>query len=129
MALFTAALASCISYANAENQHVFVGQREDSVLLLELGEGSFENNVIISEAGEVFLKLDKIVAISKGKIAGSEEQDGIIPASSSSILSASSESFTETRDDSPEVRCSNCGTYYEPKYYKGRKCPVCKTPN
>lgn len=60
---------SCKSYAH-ENKYVFIGQNEGNgqaktAFILELRGDDLENHVQISESGEVYLKVDKIIAVPK----------------------------------------------------------------
>jgi hypothetical protein len=60
---------SCKSYAH-ENKYVFVGQNEGNgqaktAFILELMGDDLENHVQISESGEVYLKVDNIIAVPK----------------------------------------------------------------
>jgi hypothetical protein len=65
---FLLAASSCISYAK-ENKSIFIAQNEvgdaKTVLMLEMPGDDLENYVHINEQGEVFLKVNKLVAMSK----------------------------------------------------------------
>lgn len=60
----------CYSSHAHENEFVFIGQNENdgserTAFILELLGEDLENHVLINENGEVYLKVDKIVAIPK----------------------------------------------------------------
>lgn len=79
MSLFIAALTASLTYVNADQQHVFVGQSAGAdVLILDLGEDNFENHIKINEDGEVFLKIDKIIAISKEQLSHCDHHDIVL---------------------------------------------------
>lgn len=133
MFFFVSAFTSFISYANAEHQHVFLGQVQDgnnsakTIFMLDLVGDDLENHVMITETGEVFLKVDKIVAIPRNQLFfySDEVTNAALPFQTLSSPNA----ILDARDNEPEVRCSNCRTYYDPKSYRGRKCPSCGTAN
>jgi hypothetical protein len=65
------AVFSCQSYAH-ENEYVLVGQNSydgqaDTAFVLELVGDNLEDYVHINENGEVYLKVDKIVAIPRAQ--------------------------------------------------------------
>jgi hypothetical protein len=119
---------SCTVFA-AENKHIFVGQIatngvEKSVFLLNLlDEADLQNCMAITEDGEVYIKVDKIVAIPQSEIANFLVT-GLAPQYSgfNRLLAA---------DESPEIQCrnSNCRYWYAPRSCNGRKCPRCGTMN
>ena len=72
VSLFFFTIISCISFAD-ENKYIFVGQNEtaestETAFILEVEDGALENHVHISENGEVYLKVDKIIAIPKDSL-------------------------------------------------------------
>ncbi len=69
LSFFLFAILCCTSYAH-ENNFVFVGQNgagecTQTAFILELLGDNLENHVMINENGEVYLKVDKIIAIPK----------------------------------------------------------------
>src|ERR1700722_3797728 len=65
MLLFLIAALPFTSY-DEESNHILVGQKDDKVVfLLEVVGNDFENNVIVTESGEVYLKADKILTVPK----------------------------------------------------------------
>jgi hypothetical protein len=68
ISFFLFAAISCISYAK-ENKCIFIGQNEvgdaKTVFILEMLGDDFDNYVHINEHREVYLKVDKILAVSK----------------------------------------------------------------
>lgn len=71
--LFLFAVACSISYTD-ENKYVFVGQNESegcakTAFILELIGEDLSDHIQISENGEMYLKVDKILAIPKEALA------------------------------------------------------------
>ena len=72
VSLFLFTIISCTTFAD-ENKYIFVGQNEmaestETAFILEVADGALENHVHISENGEIYLKVDKIVAIPKSSL-------------------------------------------------------------
>lgn len=68
ISFFLFAAISCISYAK-ENKCIFIGQNEGddakTVFILEMLGDDFDNYIHTNEHGEVYLKVNKLLAISK----------------------------------------------------------------
>jgi len=118
---------SCITHAH-ENKYIFVGQNESvgdakTVFILELLGDDFENYVYTNERGEVYLKADKVFAISKEALHQSVNVENMSNLSTTE-LSALLASDTE------RVKCSNprCGHIYWATR-SDRHCPRCGTYN
>lgn len=60
--------SSCFSYAN-ENKYTFVGQNNEgkTAFILELVD-DLGDNIQINENGEVYIKVDKIIAVSEENV-------------------------------------------------------------
>lgn len=117
---FIAALVSCISYAKAnENKYVFVGQKgNETAFVLDIISDDMENSVSIAENGEVWIKVDKIVAIPKDQLAQCANHDQPFEENTAATLLPcflmSNASFQENADEQ-EVRCPKCRFYYIPR--------------
>jgi hypothetical protein len=120
---FIAALVSCISYVKAnENKYVFVGQRgNETAFVLDIISDDMANNVTIEENGEVWIKVDKIVAIPKDQLVECANHDNSIKENKAATLfpyflisHASSHALHENADEQ-EVRCPRCHFYYIPR--------------
>jgi hypothetical protein len=117
--------ACCTFYAN-ENKYVFVGQNGNdglakTVFVLELMGADLEQYVQINENGEVYLKVDKIVAIPK------ETFSHFASFCNSTMLTNASQNMMETGGaDEEYVCCSNCRFYYYARPGH-RDCPRCHT--
>ncbi len=119
-------LTTCFtSYAN-ENKYIFVGKTgaaedEKIAFILNLLDTDIEKYILISEAtGEVFIKVDKIVAASK---------DPLLDFRSFETFSDHIAALSDSKDEDSDVKCSKCKYYYNPQFYKGRRCPRCDTAN
>lgn len=124
MSFFLFTVICCLSYAD-ENKHIFIGQRgngelEKTAFILELVEDDVENYVHISENGEVYLKVDKIIAISADN-------------SVNSLLAIESSNFQETvipygSRVSPQPKpwkCPYCGSWWKlGEECKKEDCPT-----
>src|SRR3990167_9529567 len=110
------------SYGN-ENKYIFVGQTGSDELattafVLELIGDNLEQHVQINETGEVYLKVDKIVAIPKetfsrfANLAGSNSQPYSTQAVATSFLASNqlNEGYEEM-----EIACRKCRFYYTPR--------------
>ena len=118
---FIAALVSCISYAKAhENKYYFVGKNGDeTAFVLDIHSNNMENCVSISENGEVWLKVDKIVAIPKGEsvIYFEDSMPKIKKVMAPPYFQSSNDmpySMNERSEDQ-EVKCPKCKFYYVPR--------------
>ncbi len=114
------------SYAH-ENKHIFVGKTgqgddEKVSFILNLLDDEVEKYIHVSEeTGEIFLKVDNIVSVPKAALAqtGFNAESDLPPVME----------LIGSRNNEPDVRCSNCKRYYDPRYYHGRRCPNCGTSN
>ena len=115
---------TCTSYATDNNKYIFVGQNsqsghEKTMFVLELMDEELENHFLINGNGEVYLKVDKIVAIPKEN-PGSISYFGSVQGTQPTSLQNSYEKL--------EVTCSKCRHHYTPRPGQ-RNCPRCGTPN
>ena len=131
---FLFVVTCCTSYAN-ENKYIFVGQTGNdefakTAFVLELVGDDLEQHVQINETGEVYLKVDKIVAIPKetfsrfANLAGSNSQ----PYSTQAVASFLALNQLNEGYEEREIACSKCRFYYIPRPGH-RNCPRCETPN
>ena len=125
-------IACYTSHAN-ENKYIFVGQNgnEESsqpAFILQLNADALETFAFINENGEVYLKVDKITAISK---EDSYYQNLLSSLNTQTLTSPASNSAPILGRDTEEyVRCSNpdCRkSYYARPGH--RACPNCGTYN
>lgn len=118
--LFT--IICCTSYAH-ENKYIFIGQSGNegkTAFVLELVGDDFGDNVQINENGEVYLKVDKIIAIPKNTFAHFAYLTGIgsNPQSySTQTAMASFLALNELNDsyEEMEIPCRKCRYYYIPR--------------
>ena len=129
-------MISCLSFAN-DNNYIFIGknndeQAEKTVFVLQLMSENFENYVHISDAGEVYLKVDKIVVMQQKKVDCSSNlitDEWVLPAEmgdSGSIIQASV--FRDSLAEEIDLYCPNCKRYYTAKRWN-RTCPRCGKTN
>lgn len=120
----------CTSYAH-ENKYVFVGQNgtdkcAQTAFILELIDDDLENHVMMNENGEVYLKVDKIIAIPKDTLIHFANLSNPTGSPSASLAA----NAMVDNIDEEEVRCRNpkCRfTYYARPGH--RDCPRCGTSN
>ena len=120
------------SYAH-ENKYIFIGQNGDgesakTAFVLEVIDDELESNFHVNEAGEIYLKVDRVVAVPKEALSHmSHLSNNTQPLyfSLSHIDGDNQENYGEQ-----EVRCRNpkCRYYYTPRPGK-RDCPRCGTSN
>jgi hypothetical protein len=136
MSFFLFIVLCCTSYAH-QNKYIFVGQNENdgvakTVFLLELTEDNLGDHIQINESGEVYLKVDRIVAIPRESILNF----AFVKAQGVSNLAENAASPTLTLTppaegiDEEYVKCKNrdCGHYYYARPGH-RDCPRCGTSN
>ena len=81
-------------------------------------EDALGDNVQINENGEVYLKVDKIVAISKDafiNVASLSQNEASPAASVQSLLCSYAERALVEDYEEREVRCPSCKRYYVPR--------------
>lgn len=137
---FLCAVICCTAYAD-ENKYIFVGQNENegfakTAFILELVGDDLENHVQINGNGEVFLKVDKIVAVPKevfshfAQHANTGEQSYAAQGvgENSAVATFGAATSLEDKHEELEIRCRKCRYYYTPR--PGRwDCPRCGTSN
>jgi Zn finger protein HypA/HybF involved in hydrogenase expression len=113
----------CSSHAD-ENKQLFIGKiGEKAVFLLDVLEaGDLQNSMHISETGEVFIKVDQILALAKTEVSN-------FLATSQQLPTTNAFPETALRDNEPDVQCWNCKHWYGPRSCNGRKCPRCGAVN
>lgn len=116
-----ATLITCISYANTnENKYVFVGQTgNETSFVLEIIDDNMDN-IAINENGEVWIKVDKIIAVPKAEL---KEAQATLPIHLTSY-GAFGQSLFDSKSEA-EVRCPQCRYTYVPGPPTW-SCPRCK---
>lgn len=118
------AIFCCASYAH-ENNYIFVGQNgadesAQTAFILELLGDDLENHVMMNENGEMYLKVDKIVAIPKEtfiRFADPNEFMNTHTAPCSKIIQSDGQQFYAFAGD-----VIQCGSKVAPKKWQ---CPYC----
>jgi len=136
--LFLFFVITCTSYAN-ENKYIFVGQNEcegslTPCFILDPMTNFSEDQIMITDNGEIYLKVDQIIAIPREHFLIENHSQLTRTANSSFFNHFNTQNISMNISnieeyDSPAIRCSNCRRYYDPKPYQGRRCPVCQTVN
>jgi hypothetical protein len=120
------AILCCISHAH-ENKYIFVGQNgadecSQTVFILELVGDDPGNHVMINDNGEIYLKVDKIVAIPKETfthIATSNEFINTHAAQHSNIVYSDAQEFYAFAGD--VIQCGSRASKAPKKW----QCPYC----
>jgi len=124
VSFFLLTILCCTSYAH-ENKYIFVGQNGNEgspAFILELLGSEAEQYCHISDSGEVYLKVDKIVAIPKNSLKLFTQM--VTPSSAQNVSLAS----MQDQNDTERLRCSKCDTEYWATR-GNRHCPKCGTYN
>jgi Zn finger protein HypA/HybF involved in hydrogenase expression len=110
----------CYNIHAEENKYIFVGQNgSDSsaktAFVLEITDENIDNVFLMNEAGEIYLKADKVVAVPKNLLMNFEL------ASNTSLV----ESATHALENGNESwKCPVCKAWNGPHNYE---CRICKT--
>ena len=112
------------------SESIFIGQNNENgqlqtAFILNIIGDCQEKDFIISEDGEVYLKVDKIIALPKEALYSGIFANSLMQNNNGSI--ALSDSYNE----GPTIQCKNqkCNYKYNPKFYLGRRCPRCGEVN
>jgi hypothetical protein len=128
ISFFLFAILCCTSYAH-ENKYIFVGQNENdncaqTAFILELDGEDLEDHIQKKENGEVYLKVNKIIAVPKGTLI---HFANLVNATGSPNTAMAANAMVDNIDEE-EVRCRGCRfTYYARPGH--RDCPRCHTSN
>jgi hypothetical protein len=121
----------CLSYAH-ENRYILVGQNNcqgctKTAFILDLRGDNLEHQLQISDNGEVYLKVDKIIAFSEKELSQCANQQGLSVNFDDFMSTTEIQSLINAKFGCPDplTPCRYCGYCLYPT---ARSCPRCSQP-